>query len=72
MGHNTHFLCVEAKDGKAALARAECKLDGWGDSNNWRSFLRAISEKGKVVEGEKGPRAENVVNQSPSADKKSS
>ena len=52
MGHNNHFICVEARNGQDAIRRGEAALAHWGDENNWRRFIRAVSETGEVFEND--------------------
>jgi len=54
MGHSLHIIVVNAKTGKEALREAESAVDGWGNDNNWRSFIMAIPAKGRRVLGDEG------------------
>lgn len=46
--HNQHILIVNAENGEEAVDEALGRIENWGDDNNWRSAIGALSATGEV------------------------
>jgi hypothetical protein len=52
MSHSLHLLVVRAKNGEEACRIAEGETLDFGNDNNWRSFVGAVSEDNEVYHDE--------------------
>lgn len=48
--HNIHYLVARGDNPQDAMRNAENDIEEWGNENNWRTIIGAISRKGKVFE----------------------